>query len=109
MSEAPQTILPEQLAERLRAGDKLVLLDVRQPGELEICVLPNVVHIPLGELSVRFNELDPEDEIICICHHGIRSANAAVGLHGLGFDSLWNLAGGMERWARDVDPAMARY
>lgn len=98
-----------ELKARLDAGEALVLLDVREAAELAICALPGVTHIPLGELSVRHHELDPEAETVCICHHGIRSANAAAGLSSLGFDRLLNLTGGVERWARDVDPEMARY
>lgn len=107
--DEPQPLMPAALKERLAAGDELVLLDVREPEELAICALPGVVHIPLGELSVRANELDPDAEIVCICHHGVRSASAAVGLYRLGYESIWNLIGGMDRWARDVDPSMARY
>lgn len=108
-SDAQGTMRPEDLAARLHEGEELVLLDVREEEELAICALPGVVHIPLGELSVRHTELDPDDEIVCICHHGIRSASAAMALYGLGFESIWNLSGGMERWARDVDPTMRRY
>ena len=97
------------LKTRLDAGEDLVLLDVREHEELAICAIPGATHIPLGELSVRHHELDPEAETVCICHHGIRSANAAAGLSGIGFERLLNLTGGGERWARDVDPGMARY
>ncbi|HPF15790.1 MAG: sulfurtransferase [Planctomycetes bacterium] len=100
---------PSELAERLQRGDKLVLLDVRQPGELEICCLPQVVAIPLGELTARYQELDPEAEIVCICHHGIRSARAAGFLAQVGFERIHNLTGGIDAWACEVDPKMARY
>jgi len=107
---APQPISPADLAARIEAGDELVLLDVREAEEVAICALPGITHIPLGELSVRHSELDPDAETVCICHHGIRSASAAGALAHLGFDGpLWNLSGGMDRWAKDVDPAMPRY
>lgn len=105
----PKPLAPADLKARLDAGDSLVLLDVRGEGEVAICALPGITHIPLGELSVRHTELDPEAETVVICHHGIRSAHAANALAGLGFEALWNLSGGVERWAQDVDPAMARY
>ena len=106
----PAPLRPTELASRLAAGDELVLLDVREAEELAICALPGVVHIPLGELAVRHTELDPDAESVCICHHGIRSASAAAGLRNVGFDGpLWNLTGGVERWARDGDPSMPRY
>ena len=100
---------PPDLKERLDRGDELVLLDVREHGELEICRLPGITHIPLGELSVRHIELDPDAETVCICHHGVRSAHAAVALAQLGFEALWNLSGGIDRWAREVEPGMPRY
>lgn len=100
---------PPDLKERLDRGHELVLLDVREDGEVEICRLPGIKHIPLGELSVRHIELDPDAETVCICHHGVRSAHAAAALAQLGFEALWNLSGGIDRWAREVEPGMPRY
>ena len=108
--QAPKPLAPAELAARLERGDKLVLLDVREDGEVAIGALPGITHIPLGELSVRLSELDLDAETVCICHHGVRSANAAAGLFEIGFDGqLWNLTGGMDRWSTEVDPAMPRY
>lgn len=104
-----QSIRPAELKARLDAGDDLVLLDVRQPEELEICRLDEVVNIPLDQLPSRFGELDPDAEIVCICHHGMRSGNAAAFLAERDFASLVNLTGGVDAWATEVDPAMARY
>ncbi len=100
---------PLELNEQLAKNADWVLLDVRQPEELAICQLPGVLAIPLSELSQRHTELDPDATIVCICHHGIRSAHAAGFLAQLGFENLWNLSGGMDAWANDVDPKMARY
>ncbi|MCP5020287.1 MAG: sulfurtransferase [bacterium] len=104
-----ESIRPSELAERLQRGDKLVLLDVRRHNELEICVLPNVVHLPLSDLDQGHHILDPDDVIVCICHHGIRSAQACTMLESYGFDGVINLTGGMELWAQEMDPEMARY
>lgn len=104
-----EPIRPAALKERLERGDALVLLDVREDEELAICRLPGTTHIPLGELSVRHTELDPDAETVCICHHGVRSAHAAVALERLGFESLLNLTGGVDRWAQEVEPSMPRY
>ncbi|MDF1836611.1 MAG: rhodanese-like domain-containing protein [Planctomycetota bacterium] len=104
-----ESLRPTDLDARLKNGDSLILLDVRQPGELEICVLPGVVHIPLGDLGVRHSELDPDAEIVCICHHGVRSAHACLMLESFGFENAINMTGGMELWATEMDPAMARY
>ena len=100
---------PLELKARLDAGDEFVLLDVREPEELAICQLPGVTAVPLGELSTRHVELDPDRPTVVICHHGIRSAHAAVALAELGFDELYNLSGGVDRWSRDVDPSFPRY
>ncbi len=110
-----EALAPTELARRIAAASAkggelgLVLLDVREPDEIELCPFPGAVAIPLGELSVRHIELDPDAPTVCICHHGIRSASAAVGLERLGFETLYNLSGGVERWARDVDASMPRY
>jgi rhodanese-related sulfurtransferase len=108
-ADAVQPLLPAELRARLEAGDELVLLDVREQHEFELCRIEGSLHIPLSELSLRHVELDPEREIVCVCHHGIRSANAAAALARLDFDRLYNLVGGVDRWAREVDPGMPRY
>ena len=97
------------LKARLDAGEDLVLLDVREARELAVCQIEGVVHIPLGELTARWHELDPERPTVCICHHGMRSAQAAQFLLGQDFDQLFNLTGGVDAWAQRVDPSMARY
>jgi len=104
-----ERLTPLELRARLAHAERPVLLDVRESEELEICRLEGVTHIPLGELTVRARELDPQRLVVCICHHGIRSANAAAYLERLGFEQVANLQGGMERWALDLDPQMARY
>jgi len=109
MTSAPEPLFPKDLAARLAAGEALVLLDVREAEELAVCALPGVTHIPLSELALRHTELDPDAPTVCICHHGVRSAHAAAGLARLGFERLYNLVGGVDRWAAEVDPAMARY
>lgn len=104
-----EPLTPEQLKARLDAGEDLVLLDVREDEEVAICRIDGSTHIPMGELSARLDELDPDRVTVCICHHGIRSANVALALEQRDFDHLFNLTGGIERWAREVDPGMRRY
>jgi rhodanese-related sulfurtransferase len=106
---AVEPITPLELKRRLDAGDELVVLDVREHEELEICRIEGAVHVPMSELSVRHIELDPERPTVCVCHHGIRSASVATALEGLDFGPLYNLTGGIDRWAAEVDPGMARY
>jgi len=106
---ATVAIVPRELERRIAARDALVLLDVREHGELAICRIAGTVHIPMGEIGRRAGELARDAEIVCICHHGVRSANVAAALASMGFEHTLNLTGGIDRWAREVDPAMARY
>lgn len=106
---ASRSIAPSELARRIAAGERFVLLDVREPEELEICRLPGAVTIPMGDVPRRLGELDREATIVCVCHHGVRSANVAGLLSRAGFPAVLNLAGGVERWALDVDPTLPRY
>jgi rhodanese-related sulfurtransferase len=103
-----QSITPAELKRRLDRGDALVLLDVREPGEAAIARLAGSTLIPLRELRARIGELDPDAETVVYCHHGIRSAHAIAHLEPLGLRRLLNLSGGIDRWAREVDRAMAR-
>lgn len=102
-------IEPEELKARLDAGEDLVLLDVRETPELDICRIEGALNIPLSQFAQRFEELDRARTIVCICHHGMRSANAAGFLAENDFENLLNLTGGIDAWAATVDPAMARY
>ena len=94
---------------RLDQNDRPVLLDVRQDWETKICRLQNAVHIPIEEIEFRTEELDPTTEIVVYCHQGVRSAAVAEYLRQLGFTDVKNLAGGLDAWARAVDPTMRRY
>lgn len=105
----PRSIAPKELARRIAAGERFVLLDVREPEELAICRLPDSLSIPLGEVPRRLGELERQATIVCVCHHGVRSANAAGLLVRAGFPAVLNLAGGVERWALEVDPTLPRY
>ena len=104
-----EQITPQELKTRLDRRDPLVLLDVRQGWELRLCRLPGATHIPIEEMELRTEELSPEDEIIVLCHQGIRSAAVAEYLRQLGFQKVVNLAGGLDAWSRTVDPTLPRY
>jgi rhodanese-related sulfurtransferase len=86
-----------------------LLLDVREPWEFQTCSIANARLVPLRELPRRAAELDPAAETVLICHHGGRSMQAAMFLERQGFEKLHNLAGGVDGWARSVDPAMPVY
>jgi rhodanese-related sulfurtransferase len=102
-------ITPQQLKQRLDANDRPVLLDVREDWETKLCRLEHALHIPIEELEFRSEELNATDEVVVYCHHGVRSAAVAEYLRGQGFTRARNLAGGLDAWARSVDPTMRRY
>ena len=87
----------------------LLLLDVREPYEFDIARIENSILIPLDQLQTRMNELDVQQEIIVICHHGIRSQQASNYLLYKGFTKVLNLAGGIDAWACECDPEVLRY
>ena len=104
-------IFPTELAALRKTSQPPHLLDVRETEEHELVALPGSMLIPLGQLFVRAAEIAAwkDEEIIVYCHHGIRSLHAIQLLQGLGFTKLLNLSGGIDGWAREVEPAMRRY
>lgn len=104
-----QTITAEQLAASLDNQDKVVLLDVRDPWEFDICRLVGSVNIPMDEIMERVAELDPDTRTIVICHFGMRSLQVGNYLEGSGFKDIVNLEGGLDAWAERVDQDMPRY
>jgi rhodanese-related sulfurtransferase len=106
-----KNIAPAELARWLAdAGRaKPVLLDVREPWEFQTCSIAGSLHVPMGEIPSRAGELDPGGDVVVICHHGGRSMQVAMFLEKNGFPKVHNLAGGVDAWARSVDPAMPVY
>jgi rhodanese-related sulfurtransferase len=102
-------VLPQELQELLVSGQEYVLLDVRQPWEFEICQLPGSINISLNDLDSSVAQLPDEKEIVTICHHGVRSKQAAILLKRYGYTKVMSLQGGIDAWARDVNPTMERY
>jgi adenylyltransferase/sulfurtransferase len=99
----------QELASRIAAGEAVHLLDVREPHELEIARLPGSQLIPLGQLAARLSELDSADEMVVFCKGGTRSARALELLVSAGFRKVKNLKGGINAWAREVDPSIPLY
>jgi rhodanese-related sulfurtransferase len=104
-----KTITPKEFEERAGGGERPLLVDVREPEEYELARVEGSQLLPLS----RFNEwapaLDPERETVFMCHHGIRSAQVCAFLSRQGFENIYNLAGGIERWSAEVDPTVPRY
>lgn len=96
------------LQKRLRERD-VQLLDVREAWELAIARIPGSTHIPMGEVAARLDTLDPQQPVAVICHHGMRSLHAAQFLESQGFVQVFNVDGGIDAWARDIDEDMSRY
>ncbi|MSR47655.1 MAG: sulfurtransferase [Planctomycetes bacterium] len=104
-----QSITVRELAEKLARGERPVLLDVRERDEHAICHLPGCLLIPMSELPMRVQELDPDVETVVYCHHGIRSAHVIAHLQAQGFERLINLRGGIAAWSDEIDPTVRRY
>ena len=109
-------IRPGQLAQWLqsvRAHGDPVVLDVREPHELQMASVRaegfTLLTIPMGTIPTRMNELDPEQPIACLCHHGVRSMQVAAFLQRHGFVHVVNIAGGIDAWTAELDPSIAVY
>src|ERR1700730_1441187 len=94
---------------RLDRGEQLVLIDVREPWEHQLSRIEGAKLIPLGALAASLPTFPDVDELICYCHHGIRSLDAAVWLRSQGIEKAKSLAGGIERWSVEIDPKVLRY
>jgi adenylyltransferase/sulfurtransferase len=102
-------ITVDEFYDLLQSNKNIVILDVREPSEYEICHIQGSRLIPLGELPSRVNELDTADEIVVHCHHGVRSLRATNFLRSIGFRKVKSLKGGIDAWAVNYDPTMPRY
>ncbi len=100
---------PQELAECLRRGDDLLLIDVREPVESQVSTLPGARVIPYGQLASRYGELDRAKLVVLFCRTGSRSSHGLQILAGLGFDRLRHLRGGINAWARQIDTSMYQY
>ena len=97
----------------LSAHDAPLLLDVREPWEFALAAIRleglRTLHIPMNEIPGRLAELDSTEPVVCICHHGMRSARVAAFLERQGFETVYNLAGGIDAWSNEIDPNVPRY
>src|ERR1044072_8032827 len=103
-------ITPAELKQRLDNGDDIQIVDVREDNEVAFCRIPDSIHIPLGQVLNRMDEIDPGRETVVHCKMGGRSARAIDALQRSGFTGkLMNLKGGIIGWSNDVDPTMPKY
>lgn len=91
------------------AKEQPVLIDVREPWEFEICHIANSTLIPMKTMPSRYTELNKNSPHVIVCHHGNRSQQVALFLANKGFTNIYNLQGGVDAWAQEIEPAMAKY
>ena len=91
--------------------DRYLIIDVREADELRVASIPGVVHIPLGQLMERLDDIEPEpgQTVATLCHHGRRSLRASLALREVGFPDALSIAGGIDLWSRDIDTTVPRY
>jgi rhodanese-related sulfurtransferase len=104
-----EEISPSDAKKLIDENKEIKLLDVRERWEYNISHIQNSILIPLSEFNSRFNELNPDDNIIVVCHHGVRSYRVTEFLLSKGFKKVKNLQGGIDAWSQQVDPSIPLY
>jgi rhodanese-related sulfurtransferase len=104
-----KNINPSQLSERMRGEEPPLVIDVREPEEYELARVEGTRLLPLSLFNEWATSLDPVRETVFMCHHGMRSAQVCAWLSRQGFEKVYNLAGGIDRWSTEIDPTVPRY
>lgn len=104
-----EDLTPEAFLARLEGGELWQLLDVRESWEVDIARVPTSLHIPMAEVPLRLDELDPGRPVAVLCHGGRRSAEVAALLAQSGFVNVVNIEGGIDAWSQEVDHTIPRY
>lgn len=103
-------ITPGEVRRKLDSPEPPVLLDVREPVELQMARIEGALHMPMGEVPMRASqELDPDAHIVVLCHHGVRSLNVTNWLRQQGFEKVQSMRGGIDRWSREMDLKVPTY
>jgi rhodanese-related sulfurtransferase len=102
-------ISPSDVKSLLNRNEDLLLIDVREPWETQLCSLPGAQLIPMGAIPANLQKLDVEGNVICYCHHGVRSLDVAVWLRSQGLSGAKSMTGGIDRWSAEIDPTVPRY
>ena len=100
---------PLQVQTYLKQQHQALVLDVREPWEWEKCHLAGSKLLPMGQILAQIETLDKTQPTVVVCHHGIRSRQVARYLESVGFETMINLAGGLDAWSKELDPTMAQY
>ncbi len=102
-------IEPKELKVKMDTGEKVLVVDVREPWEHQIASIAGATLVPLNTLPANLKLFEGADEVVIFCHHGMRSLNAAAWLRSQGVDGARSLTGGIERWSAEIDPKVPRY
>jgi len=102
-------ITPAELKQTLDRGDKVLLIDVREPWEFDIAHIADSKLIPMGSVPANLQSIDSGDPVVCYCHHGMRSLDVTVWLRAQGVENVRSLAGGIDRWSLEIDQKVPRY
>ena len=103
---------PAEVKRRIDAGEKLFLIDVREPNEYALTRIEGSQLIPMNTVPAAVTELETKSDeglLVVFCHHGMRSANVTQWLRGQGVENVTNLSGGIDAWSTEVDPSVPRY
>lgn len=102
-------IEPQKVKEKMARGERVVLVDVREPWEQSVCRIEGAVLAPMKDLPAHLDSIENADEVVVYCHLGVRSINAAAWLREQGIENAQSMIGGIDRWAKEIDPSVARY
>ena len=104
-------VSPRDVKQMLDDGDDFLLLDCREPSEIEACTIGGAMHVPMGEIPARLQELAEHDEkpVVVYCHHGQRSMHVTAFLRKHDFEDVKSMAGGIDLWSLAIDPQVPRY
>lgn len=105
-------IAPREVRERQARGEKLTLIDVREPGEFAVARIDGSELIPMGSVPAAVQHLDAlsdESTLVVFCHHGVRSLSVVNWLRQQGIEGCQSMAGGIDRWSLEIDPSVPRY
>lgn len=112
MPDLPYEVSVSEVKSRLDAGEKLVLLDVREPGEHQVCRIDGALLIPMNTVPQRLQEIEvlaDESLLVVYCHHGMRSLNTVAWLRKQAVTNCVSMSGGIEAWSTTIDPKVPRY
>ena len=104
-----KSLTPTQVETKIESGENFRLIDVREPAEFALAVIETAELRPMSEFETWLNDLRRDDEIVVMCHHGVRSAAVCRYLLEQGFEKVWNLDGGIDAWSTEVDRRVPRY